>query len=133
MRAAVAAALVLSACSSDRPTVASCKDPLGGVWRGEGGKDYHALDHGRRVDFHPMFDSATPGSGRSAWLVSFDRATMRGTVSFWLTRDEETCRVTWPAELRSCADAGLVWAYQSGPIACGAAPREGWIEVKLRR
>ena len=127
--------LILAGCDADPVPIRTCADSLAGSWRSEAGT-YHALDQGRSIDFHPLFDSAKPGSGRSAWMLNFQRGpadTPAGSVGFFLSREDKSCRIRWPATLQSCKDDRLVITYSSGPLSCGAAPRDGSIELVLTR
>ena len=57
------ALLSLAACRRSPPEIASCADPLSGVWRDPSGRGFHILDRGNEVDVFPMWDTTAPGNG----------------------------------------------------------------------
>jgi len=96
------------------------------VWTVEGGDHrYHALDTGRTLELHPMFDSSEGDGARGAGAFFFSRTGegITGSYAFWVTGPDRLRRTRWQAELRRCAGDHLTVAYRPA----GAA----WVEQSL--
>jgi hypothetical protein len=145
---AFAVFLVLAACHERPPAIASCRDPLGGVWREhEGVRRYHILDDGKIVALFPMWDTTRlPDGGkparpaRSPLRIELQRAggegdgdALDGKRSFRLTTDEGTCSVAAPVSLRSCRDGRMIFVTIPDEATLGCHPDVSPSEVQLDR
>jgi len=94
----------------------------------ENGSDrYHALDTGRAIELHPLFDSAAtrPGAGAAAFFFARAPGDITGSYTFWQTTAAGSHRERWPAKLVRCADDRLVIAYRDQDTT--------WVQLALGR
>lgn len=113
-RAAVVAAVVLTACSRSAP-IDSCDDPLRGVWRGERGA-WMILDSGETLEAYPLFaDAPAP---RVIDLVR-EGNTLSGQLRRRYMQAGTSCTATLPVKVTACSSEALdiVLADPSPPIA----------------
>ncbi len=149
-------ALFLSACRETPPSIDSCADPVGGVWRDPAGRGFHILDHGREVDVFPMWDTTAPGQGPPGATTPKPQLTaeppgapvrspvrillherspqaIAGTMSVRVDR----CTVTSRALLGAChgrtAELSLEEEPTVNPLTCASTHSDRWMRVPLRR
>lgn len=141
-RACVAVTLWVAAAAGCRGhgRIDSCRDPLAGVWRGDDGNRYHAIEEGGRVDVYPMFNAArVDGDIRWApYMFGFARTgdTLTGKRSQRAERGDRVCTIRTDAAIASCGDDTLLLRYrpvhQIDWARCATEP-QGHQTLTLRR
>lgn len=108
-RAAIALAVV---CACHRsPSITSCADDLGGLWRDPSGHTWMILDEGASLEVYPVFDD---GVGPAA-IVEAPRVIdlarsgeqMTGSVHRQYVKGGDACTASVPARVTACADRAL--------------------------
>jgi hypothetical protein len=126
------ALLLVAGCRETPPPLASCAEPLEGVWTAaDTGRRWHVVDQRRggrgRVELWPMWDTTWPEGGakpvvpadpaapgdptpvrsplRMAVFAAPGKPDLAGTGGYRVTRDGRTCEIEWPARLSGCAGA----------------------------
>jgi len=120
--------------------VDSCADPVKGVWRGDDGKRYHAIEERGRVDIYPMFNASrvTGDVDYAPYMFGFARKgdELVGKRTQRATRKGNTCTVRTEARV-SCKDNALTLRYRPmEPIdwaQCKAPTGAPWTTLKLKR
>jgi hypothetical protein len=161
MNAWAAAAIAVAACRPAPPSLRSCADDLGGVWRVLGAdattpsgerRAYHVVDLGGALELYPMFDDSVlaPGDRKETTpdalivapsIVELTRAgdAIAGQVTRRVARGARTCVLHGAATIRACAGDHL--QLELAPLAAPAdwdrclpppAPPVTWTLVRER-
>jgi hypothetical protein len=156
--AAAATALAASACRRTPPEVASCRDPLAGVWlartdgvvpgaplRGDEQLGFDLREEGGSLAIYPLWDTSRPPGGKSGavalspWRIVLTRAgeAAVGTISWRTTQAGHTCLVKQPARLSGChnrdAVLDLTLAGNIDPSTCAVAAAPTRLQLTLER
>src|SRR5438105_4782768 len=105
--AAAAVLFLTAACHPGHARLASCADPLDGVWADAAGQPrWQLVDHKDVVEAYPLWDTAVPKAPPEArgalvvspWKVDLHRdgARVEGAAVYRLEHDEKRCTVRFP-------------------------------------
>ena len=141
-RPLIAAALVSTMWGCNpTPRMNSCADPIKGVWRGDDGKRYHAVEERGRVDIYPMFNASRIDGDvdYAPFMFGFSRLgdALVGKRTQRATRNRHTCTIRTQAAIRSCKDNTLTLRYRPMTTIdwarCKPEADQPWVTLTLKR
>jgi len=142
---------VQGGCRDRQPAVATCADPLTGVWKTADGHGYHIEENRTGIEIFAMFDTTVPPGGdkRTAPVIyapiAFDlrRASPPGHVGLTgrrtqrMTRGGNICTMRTKAVIDRCEDNEIALRYERpGALdwtTCKHEHTNEWVELSLHR